>query len=655
MGRTLVVAILLLVAWGTFAAGGAPATLAEDDLIHIKSHVSYDIHPDQAPVRVAWDVSITNNDPQTRNQSGQGGNIFFYETFTFPLLVGATEIKATSAGGVPLGVTAGEAGQGHVLPATVKLDRRLFYQDTYDLHLSYEVADTRHEAVIAMPAYTFVPLLAGGDEVTVEVSAPAEAPWSTSIEAVDCAQDGMTFSCTGADTVFLAALAEVARPDLTSTLNIEVQLRDRKVPINITYFQGEEGFAQHIGDLATHGLPVIEDLYGLPYTGAGTVNISERVRQVILGYEGLTSCDTPEACEVNISPIADDYTVLHELAHLWSGLYEERWLSEGFAQYVTLLAVPYLPEGLVSGSPAARLQPAAELQLDDWGDVESVIGASEDRLAVEEAGYFRSQRFLEQLEFELGIETLRRTNQAIGQGGTPVDSRRFMDVLEEVSGRNNDALFREWVFPDSLKSLITDRREARDRLTNVIARAQADGLTEEVPAKIQEKVDAWQFRDAFAALDKAEADLATYDEMKDDLARLHEDAAALSLVLSERIQGLVAAWDFEGARTAADHAFEAITAYSIALEKVSAPRSAWKRFGLLGSDPESYIERAESAFNDGDYGAAIDHSNTAIDTIDGASRTAMRRVLLVAALAALFGLVVLGAVWLSRRREPDFA
>jgi hypothetical protein len=33
----------------------------------------------------------------------------------------------------------------------------------------------------------------------------------------------------------------------------------------------------------------------------------------------------------------------------------------------------------------------------------------------------------------------------------------------------------------------------------------------------------------------------------------------------------------------------------------------------------------------------------------------MRRVLIVAGLAALFGLVVLGAVWLSRRQAPDFA
>ncbi len=636
------------------AAPGSGTVRAEEDLIHIASHVVYDIQPDEGPVHVAWDVSIRNNDPQTTNDN-QGSTIFFYETFNFPLLVGASGASATSSGGEPLEVTVGEQEAGPMLPATVKLDKRLFFGESYDLHIEYEVPEARHPAVISSPAYTFIPLLAGGDEATVDVLAPVDAPWSTTIEAVDCTQNGATFTCAGADSVFLAAVTEVARPDLTATLTADVQLRDRVVPVNVTYFQGEEAFAQHMSDLAVQGLPALENIYGIQYFGPGTVNISERVRQAILGYEGLTSCDPATACEVNISPIADDHTVLHELAHLWSGLYGERWLAEGFAQYVAALAVAYLPEGLVTGSPPVRPQPTVELQLDDWGEVESVIGASEDRLAVENAGYYRSQRFLDQLDFELGLQTLRRTNQAISQDGEPADSRSFMDVLEDVSGRNNDALFKEWIFPESLEQLIADRREARDRLTNVIARAQAAGLTEDVPGEIQEKVDAWQFQEAFAALEVAEAGLDTYDELNDDLARLQEDAAAAGLVLSPRIQELLGEWDFEGARVMVDQAFEALTAYAIAVDKVNAPRSLWERFGLLGSDPESSLERAAAAFNDGEYATAVDHADTAIDTIDGASKTAMRRVLIVAGFAALFGLAVLGAVWLSRRREPDFA
>jgi hypothetical protein len=125
--------------------------------------------------------------------------------------------------------------------------------------------------------------------------------------------------------------------------------------------------------------------------------------------------------------------------------------------------------------------------------------------------------------------------------------------------------------------------------------------------------------------------------------------------VAEAIRGLIDKWDFEGAAATVEQAFEALTAYEIAIEKVDAPRSVWEQFGLLGTDPEASIERAAAAFNDGDYTGAIDHADTAIETIDGASKTAVRRVLIVAGMLALFAIVVLGAVWLSHRREPDFA
>jgi hypothetical protein len=223
------------------------------------------------------------------------------------------------------------------------------------------------------------------------------------------------------------------------------------------------------------------------------------VRQVILGYEGLTTC--VGSLQVNIA----DRGRLHGAARAgasWFGLCEKLALR-GFRAVRVCAGGAILPAGLVTGSPPVRQQASVELQLDDWGEVVSVIGASEDDLAVENAGYYRSHRFLDQLEFELGVESLRRTNQVIGQDGSPADSRRFMDVLEEVSGRDNDALFQEWVFPASLDPLLADRREARDRLTNVIARAQENELTEDVPAQIQEQVDAWLFQEAFVALDEA--------------------------------------------------------------------------------------------------------------------------------------------------------
>ena len=635
------------------AGNTAPAARAEDDLVHITSHVIYDIHPDQGPVRVSWDITIQNNDPATKK--GRGSNSYFYDNFAFPLLVGASSVTARSVEGADLDITVDEPGQGPAIPARVKLDKQLFYQDTYTLRLEYQVAEARHPALVVMPAYAFVPLIAGGDEATVDVTMSSDAPWTASLEAGSCAQSGNSFSCSGSDAVWVAAVAEVARQDLTATLTTEVQLRDQKVPVTITYFQGEDAFARHISDLATAALPVMEDLYGLTYFGPQQINVAERVRQVILGYEGLTSCDPATACDVNISPIADDYTILHELAHLWSNIYDERWLSEGFAQFVSVRAVAYLPPDLVTGTPPIREQPTTDLQLDDWGEVQSVIGATEAELAVENTGYSRSQRFLEQLDFELGLEALRRTNQVIGESGAGADSRRFMDILEDVTSRDNDALFQEWVFPNSYDTIIADRRDAHDRLTNLIARAQEEGLSEGVPDGIQEKVDAWTFDDARIALDEAEAGLETYDALKTEIEQLRTDVAAGGLELADTIDELITDWEFEAAQATVAQAAEALASYEAAQETVDAPRSPWKRFGMLGSDPEGSLEAAAAAFNEGDYMAAADHAQDAVGAVNGADRTAVRRVLILAGILGVFALVILAAVWLSHRSERELA
>ena len=66
--------------------------------------VVYNIQPDQGPVTVTWDISIQNNDPQTENFSGRGTNTYYYDSFTFPLLAGASTVEATSSEGAVLGI-----------------------------------------------------------------------------------------------------------------------------------------------------------------------------------------------------------------------------------------------------------------------------------------------------------------------------------------------------------------------------------------------------------------------------------------------------------------------------------------------------------------------------------------------------------------------
>ncbi len=568
-----------------------------------------------------------------------------------PILRGAADVAALSPSRKPLAITVDSSAPGPLLKATVQFDRLLYYGDKYSLSLDYNLPSARDQSLLITPFYVFLPAVASGDQATVVISTPSDPPWQVDLEAVDCAQNGSVFSCSGSDSVRVAAFAEVSRADATATIRIDdLPLRQKSVAVTLSYFQGEEAWAQHLQQLVTAALPVLEDLYGFPYSGPFAINVAERGRQVILGFEGLTSCDPQTSCDIAISPVADDLTALHEMAHLWSSIYARRWLLEGFAELMAREAAARLPQGLVQAAAPRAQAPDLDLRLDQWPDISIGAPTSEADRQMESAGYDRSLKFLTLLRDQLGLDTLQRANAAIAQAGQPADSRLFMDALEEVSDRNLDQLFAQWVFPNSYGPILQARRQARDRLGAVIARAEAEGLSGDAPTSIRQDVAAWRFEEALAALDRAEAALKAYAGIKDDLARLRSDVQAAGLSLPKVIDDDLANWDFEAAGPAMADARQALEAYAAARAKVDAPRSLWRRLGLLGSNPGGDLDEAALAFARGDFQTVVDKANDAASAIDSASQTALVRLLiLLAVLIIIAGAIGLAFLLSSRR------
>jgi hypothetical protein len=282
-------------------------------------------------------------------------------------------------------------------------------------------------------------------------------------------------------------------------------------------------------------------------------------------------------------------------------------------------------------------------------------GLSGEKRERENAGYYRSERFLYLLQSEVGLEAMQQANAALASSGEAADSRRFMDAIEEASGRNNDALFLEWVFPASFSTTLGERREVRDRLTTLIARAQEEGLSDRVPGEIERDVAAWDFENAREALEVKEQEFREYLELRDDLSALREGADAAGLSVAQGLETTLDDWEFERAATMILEAEEALSRYIAAREKIEEPRGLWERFGLLGSDPEGELEEAAKAFNEGDYERAGDRASDAMDAVDSASSRAARRVLLVAGGAGVFALLILLIVWYSNRRDEELA
>jgi hypothetical protein len=651
MLRRALLFLTLVLAAAAFVARDSAAQ--EGDLVHVTTEITYDLRTDDGPVDVIWQVRVRNDDPDTA-PGGNGGSVAFYSHISLPVLRGAESITALDSTGDQLDVAVDQSSTASVVSARVDFAERLFYQDEYAFGFRYEIPETREQSVLVTPAYVFLPIVASGDESTVTVITPEGGEWESLIEAQDCEQDGTTFRCSGSDSAYIAATAEASKPGARSTLPLTAEVGGRTIDVNLTYFQGEESAANHLRALIPAALPVIESLFGFAYDGPATVNVEQGGREAVLGYEGITQCSA-DSCQIIISPVADDITVIHELAHLWTDIYTERWLQEGFAQLIADEAAAALPAELIQNRPLPRQAEAVDLQLDDWGEVTSVIGAAAEQIAVENAGYVLSLRFLEMLRLEAGNSVLRDVNIAIAESGEPADTRRYMDLIEDKSGLNLDQLFGPWVFSDAEQPLLELRRQARDRLAELEVRVQAEGLPEAATTGVREDILAWDFESAFRKLDSVEGDIANYDDLVTKLTQIEEEASSLGLTLHAGMREALDRWEFGEVRLALADARDAIDAFRAARAAVYSSRSLWERFGLLGSDPEDQLDQAAREFASGSFQTSIDSSRAAEHTIDNATTVALRRVLIVTGIFAVFGLIILAAVYASHLRDRRLA
>ncbi|RLC56533.1 MAG: hypothetical protein DRI30_05695 [Chloroflexi bacterium] len=614
-----------------------------DDPVHVTTNVNYEVRAEEGDVLVTWDVSVANNAP---------GN--FYFAIPIPVLAGATDVTATSAAGAPLFTSAEPTENGLIDLRFVSFDRDVFFGDVYSFTLSYVVPEARQSGLVVTPFYFFLPLLALGDKATVTTTTPDAVAWSVSLEPVDCELTDGALACSDSEAIYFAGNLEVSQPNATQTDSFDLVIDGNDVTATIVYFRGEDALAAHQREVIEVTMPLIADAYGFPYPGTSVLNIAHSGRESVRGYEGLASC-TPAPCMILIAPGAGDYTLVHELAHFWSDMFTAAWLAEGFADWVATQVVDRAPEGLLSGNLTPRPPATVPLQLHQWRTLGSAIGASAEDLATLHAGYDYSLRFLRTLADELGAETLRDVNRTLAEREAPVGSRRYMDTLEEVSGRNVDSLFLTWVFPETSRTSVERRRETRDRYAEVADRLADEGLSEEPLEQAWESILVWGFSKAQSELDAVEANIARASEFEAELRILEGEADPLGLALPDSITAAISGWEFGAAEDLMESARAGLAAYASARERVAEPRNVWEQFGLLGDDPNGELAKAREAFEKGRFDRTRERSAAAVAMVNDASRSAMMRLLVVAGILSAVAGAIGVAYWVALLRRRRLA
>jgi len=589
--RLLVVLATGLALLASVAVGG-PARTNADELLRIESAVTYEILPEQGPVRVTWQIALDNNDPSTERDDS--GNVQFYESLTIPILTGASAVEARGPGGVDLDVQVDGSPGGPVAGAEVDFDRDLYYEDTYELELTYEIADTRSSVLLVSDNYVFLPAISSGDASEVQIVATDAAEWDVTIEPIDCplVANGI-FSCGPSEFVEVAALVEVARAGVLTASTFDVPMRSGPVAITLRHFPGEEAWAARMREIADAAIPLLEDLFGVAYDGPRLLEVAERGRQEIAGYEGTFSCGT-DACVIGISPLAEDIVAVHEFAHLWTEAFENRWIAEGLAEFVSKRAAESLT-GTVAPYEFTRPDRVLDFPLDEWGRSHYLIGATQDELEVEASGYYRSRLFFEDLEGEIGLQAIQAANQAAAEQGAAVDTEDYFGMLEEASGRRLDDLFLGAVFPESYAPRLEQRADLIGRLGALRTGTDEAGFS--LPARIGQLLDEWDFDEAETLIVSAERALAAYIEAE---ARLDES------------------------------------------------RSFTERIGLIGKDPDATLEDAADAFTATEFSRSERLSRDAIAEMDSAADDGLIRLLIAAGIAALLLVGVVVVVWIVR-------
>ncbi len=155
---------------------------------------------------------------------------------------------------------------------------------------------------------------------------------------------------------------------------------------------------------------------------------------------------------VTMAPATD--LVTHEIAHQWFGNsvtesdWDDVWLSEGFATYLTLLAKEHYQgqNAFVAGLEDARLRvwseeardPEETVVHDNLDDMEEVLSSLQ---------YQKGAWILHMLRWEMGTDAFwtglreyyRRYRDATAS------TADFAQVMEEVSGLELDWFFRQWL------------------------------------------------------------------------------------------------------------------------------------------------------------------------------------------------------------------
>ncbi len=640
-------AVPLLVAISMGAVGPVQVRAAEPYSMATKA--TYTIDPIAGTVRVSVDVTFTNTTPDP------AGRYSLFGSVPIPVQDGAQAVTAHDGTGKLTAVLSGGGGAAGTV-ATVTLRTPLRYGKVVTFTFAYRLADGVNPRIRVRSSAIVVPIWSFGTSGIVSVHLPSGfsvatrgATLSTEAATVETVLSSGPIKDPGS----WLALLTATRAGAYTTVARTVPLEGGTMDLRVRAWDDDPTWGSEILNLLANGLPVLQTQIGLPYSGTGPMLVTESLP----AGGGQLAESAPGAQEIAVSFDAAPFTVLHQAAHLWLGtaLISDRWIREGVASEAAERAAAQLGYALPFDPAAeAKSRAGAAIPLDTWGNG----GGDAASAATDAWAYASTWDLVDRIVIAVGQDDLRQVlaRAAAGIGAyapagseltpaaasTPLrlDARRFLDQLEEVSGRDLSALFATGVFGPG---------EAPELVLRTAARADYAALGTLAgdwgePDTIRRLMEGWHFDDARSAMAAATA----WWKQRDGLIVQVGDAG---LAAPTRLRDL---WRSDGGDDTARAELTAETAlvgaYRAAVDEIGGAPNPIEWLGLLGQPtPTELLATAAGLFADGDLAGAADRISEALSVHRDAQAAGVVRLAIGVA-----GVAVLAAVatLFQRRRRP---
>ncbi len=637
------------------AALGPAVALAADD-VSISTVTRYTVVPRAGRVRVAVDITATNEKPNRVT----GGTItrYFYDGVNLAIQPEARTVRATQDG-KPVKVDLARR-QGYRL-ATILFRENLYYGETARIRLTFDLpgGKPRSESDIRVgSAFATFTAWAFGDRGSIRV----EVPKAFRVEIVgadmDQEKDAKGLQVWSANTT---------RPldwyAWVTATNDEALTRDRLAleggdEVVIRGWPEDKRWRGRVRDLLRDGVPALVDRIGLAWPVDGSLVISEVHTPLLEGYAGFYD---PETDEITISEDLDDLTIIHEASHAWfnKSLFTERWITEGLADEYAARVLRGLDRGY-PGPPESKPTEEAAFPLSDWPPPAAIRDdESQDR---ESYGYAASWSLMRSIVKLVGEDAMRAAFAAAAAGTTaypgeappersrlPSDWRRFLDLVQGAGEVADEAEVADVVANVALdeadRKLLPARASARRAFADLV---EAGGEWA-APIVVRLAMDRWDFEDAREAMDRAADVLAVRDEIAEAAAREAMEPAA-GPEADYQDAGSIA--ELAVAEEDADRSLAVLRQVAGASDAVEAPRDWFTEVGLDEADPASGVAAARDAWERADLEAAGIAAAGVVELLRTAPEVGRTKVLTFGA-GAVLALVILAAmaVFLVRRRN----